>query len=93
LLLSSSHRTLAPILIVKKYIITFVDEHNFDNGIEGDIHVVGTHAVLSALRRPVVSVTVLLRRNVLRLAERRRLGEDKRNVVNQRHNVITSRSN
>jgi hypothetical protein len=54
---------------------------------------VRAHAVVAALRRPVVTVAVLLRRNVLGLTEGRRLGEDERDVVHKRHHVITSRSN
>lgn len=40
--------------------LTFVDQHNFDDGIYWYIDFVGAHAIGTAIRWPIIAVTKLL---------------------------------
>lgn len=53
-------------------LLDLVDEYDLYDGVQWDVHGVCAHAVLRAVRRTIVSVAELLRRNVLDLGQQRR---------------------
>jgi hypothetical protein len=73
--------------------LTFVNQHNLNNSIEWDVYFVGAHAVGATVCRPVVTITELLRWDIVDLRQRRRWWEHKGNLVDKTDDVITSRGN
>jgi hypothetical protein len=68
--------------------LTFVDEHDFDDGVQGNVYFMGAHAVLLAALGSVVSVAELRRVYVVVLGDERRGRRHVRDLVDQTEHVV-----
>lgn len=76
-------------LISRNY-LTFVDQHDLDYGMHGDVYLVRAHAIPAAVGGFVVAVAEHLRRYVIDLRQHRRRRRGVRDFVNQTDNVVSA---
>ena len=73
-------------------LLDLVHEDDFHDGVQGDVHSVGAHAVLCAIRWSVVSIAELLRGYVFDLREKWGGRGNVRDLVNERYQKVSTSS-
>lgn len=58
--------------VAEVILLDLVDQNDFDDGVQRNVDLVGAHAVGPAVWRPVVTVTELVRIDIVELGENRR---------------------
>lgn len=70
--------------------ITFVNQHNFDDGVHGNVYFVRAHAISAAVCRFVVTVAERLGGYIVDLRKHGRRRRGIRNFVDQTYDVVST---